>query len=530
MPLHESSTRLLERIPEVVADLSIELREVTGEACRFGDAVGGDAAARVDLPTGGELLLHAGPGGEVAAEFVTSLLQLVADRERLESDMASMSDSSLQLMEVVSEIGSALPKLAGGTDEAATAQVAVDACSRAARAKRVVYLSMLPNKGLCEVKAAVTHPSVSEDERDDPSLSLDAHVSANEGLLGEVLGHGDLLQRSVDPERRLGEPGKPEYLAQELVLAVPVTYGHEDKRSTIGVLVLCDRVSGVGEPGEQVGQFLQAEVEVAQMFALMLGAVIGARKTAELGKELTTAQAIQRQILPDRPVKVAGFDIAADYQACGAVGGDYFDYVRMADGRTMVVVADVSGHNLASGMMMVSARATLRTLAAVRSSPVQVFEEVASTMFDDLMGTERFLTAAAVVLEADADSVEYVSAGHNDLMVYRAATDCVERIASESTILGFLPAPSYESRRVELAPGDCALLFTDGITEATDECGDMYGEDRLCCVLAQLAQRGSARAIVDGVVASVAEFTRSQTGSDDITAVVIRREGKRRRA
>jgi sigma-B regulation protein RsbU (phosphoserine phosphatase) len=191
----------------------------------------------------------------------------------------------------------------------------------------------------------------------------------------------------------------------------------------------------------------------------------------------------------------------------------------------MVVIADVSGHNLASGMIMVSARAMLRTLASVHQSPKQVFDDLAVRMFDDLTRTERFLTAAAVALRDDDGAVDYVCAGHNDMLVYRKATDRIENVASESTILGFLRSPEYGVRRLQLAPGDCLLLYTDGITEAMDETGTMFGDERLAAVFAQLAPNRSAQRVIDGVVDALETFRRGLVGNDDVTAVVIRYDG-----
>jgi sigma-B regulation protein RsbU (phosphoserine phosphatase) len=176
-------------------------------------------------------------------------------------------------------------------------------------------------------------------------------------------------------------------------------------------------------------------------------------------------------------------------------------------------------------MIMVSARSMLRTLASLHHEPKQVFDALAERMFEDLTRTERFLTAAAIAVQPGSSLVDYVSAGHNDLFVYRAATDRVERVASESTILGFLPEPDYPARQLQLAPGDCLLLFTDGITEATDESGEMFGEDRLAAVFAQLAPNRSAQRIVDGLVQELDQFRRGQVGSDDVTAVVLRYVG-----
>ena len=304
---------------------------------------------------------------------------------------------------------------------------------------------------------------------------------------------------------------------------MPVTYGAGDQRVKLGVLLLIDKAAAYGDaaPAEGV-QLGNVEGQIGEAFAAMLGAVLGARKTAEMGKELSLARAIQHQILPEQSVVLAGFDLAARYFACGAVGGDYYDYVPMADGRTLIVIADVSGHNLASGMIMVSARSMLRTLASVHRDPKPVFDALAASMYADLTRTERFLTAAALAVRPGSGEAEYISAGHNDLFVYRAATDRVERVGSESTILGFLAKPDYPSRVLTLQPGDCVLLFTDGITEAVDTTEEMFGEDRLAAVFAQLAPNRSATRILDGLMHELDQFRRGQVGTDDVTAVVLR--------
>jgi serine phosphatase RsbU (regulator of sigma subunit) len=416
--------------------------------------------------------------------------------------------------------GETLPRLSAGDDDAAIAGLGVRACHRAAGVQQVVYLGYVAAKKCFEV---VVH----FDGGRGPvsSHSLDAMLPA-EGYLADVIAAEEGVVMYDVADRARCEPGSAESLAREQVLGVPVTYGAGDKRVRLGVLLLVDKAptferSGAGAPqplGNEEGQ-------IAESFAAMLGAVLGARQTAALGKELSMAQAIQRQILPEKPVVLGGYDVAARYEACGAVGGDYFDYVPLADGRTLVTVADVSGHNLASGMIMVSARSMLRTLAAMHVDPAPVFNALAVSMFDDLTRTERFLTAAAVALRSDDGAIDYVSAGHNDLMIYRAATDRIESVASESTILGFVREPGYAARRLSLQPGDCMLLFTDGITEATDPAGDMFGEDRLAAVFAQLATNRSAQRIVDGIVAALDAFRGGQVGTDDVTAVVIRFHG-----
>lgn len=525
MTIHPGSTELLAAVPPVLEGIAVRVVGDDGAPAVVygGGPADGTPSLRIALPHGSVEAFV--PGENPAAiELVRALVEVIADRERLEGDMVSMSASSLRLLEQVAMIGETLPRLSAGVDDIDIATLGVRACLRAAAVRQVVFLGYVPAKACCEVVVMIDESS----DTDGVPAVLDPILPVDRGLLADVLAVEEgVVLRTVPEGQRLGQPGSPEHLARRQVLGVPVTYGSGDKRVLLGALLLIDKE---GTAYDARGDFGNEEGQLAESFAAMLGAVLGARQTASLGKELSLAREIQRQILPAKPVELKGFDIAADYQACGAVGGDYFDYVPLADGRTMVVVADVSGHNLASGMMMVSARATLRTLASVRRDPAKVFADLAEAMYADLMRTERFLTAAAVALRDNRAEAEYVCAGHNDLFVYRAASDRVERLRSDSMILGFMPQPGYLPRHVKLEPGDILLLYTDGVTEAMDADGEMYGEDRLAVLFAQLAPSRSARAIVDGLVQELDRYRGGQIGSDDVTAVVIRYTGKEERS
>lgn len=533
MAITHASAELLARLPAAFGHLALFVCDEQGVVLeRHGDdrdtsvtpaadgptvvTADGRVALQVHLPGGGHVVATFPPESP-AAPLIAALLAGLSQREQLELDMESMNTSSLQLLEQVAMLGETLPRLSAGETDAEIAAMGLKACVVAAGVERAVYLTRHAETGLCE---ALVHIVVDEaGQANVTAYPADDFVQADRGLCARVLAADEsMIQETVPAPARLGEPGSPEYLAARELIGVPVSYGHGPKRVVLGVLLVMDKRRTAYSTQEQLGS---QEGQVATSFAAMLGAVLGARKTAELGKELHMAQVIQGQILPERPAQVRGFDLAGDYQTCGEVGGDYFDYVQLADGRTMVVVADVSGHNLASGMMMVSARATMRTLAGVRGDPARLFSELAATMYRDLTRTERFLTAAAVVLQPGCHDVEVVSAGHNDLMVYRQATGEVERLASESTILGFLPAPDYESRLVHLRPGDFLFLYTDGITEACDPAGEMFGEERLAAVLQQAAA-GTARQIVAMVLASLHRHRGKTSRADDVTAVVVR--------
>lgn len=515
MTLSPGSTELLATVPGVLPGVGVRVVGHDGaEVARFGSAETAADTVRRSLVDAEIIASLPAEAPEVVA-LLAALLDLVEARERLESDMDSMNASSLRLLEQVATLTETLPRLSAGVDDTDIALLGVRACQLASATERVMFLAGSPETGACEV--LVDH---SIDGISDAVDTIGSTVPID-GLLADVLAvHDGVILRSVPENEKLGADESPERLARRQVLGVPVTYGAGDKRVVLGALLLFDKAATSYGNDDDLGS---EEGQVAESFAAMLGAVLGARKTAALGKELSMAQTIQRQILPRGELELGGFDVAADYQACGAVGGDYFDFVKMADGRTMVIVADVSGHNLASGMMMVSARATLRTLATVRSALDQVFDDFAGAMYEDLTSTERFLTAAALGLREHDRTVEYVSAGHNDLMIFRAASGEVERVPTEHTILGFLERPGYTSSRIELQSGDCVLIYTDGITEATDATEEMFGEDRLANTLAAAAKSGSSACeIIARVVDDVHRFRGAEVVGDDVTAVVVR--------
>lgn len=537
MTLSTTTSQLLTGIAEVLPEIGLCVLPRGGAVHRFGadhgvDWQAGERGVAV-LPAGiGAVAEQVADGCEVLATFpaaqagryepfLRTALDLLGRCEQLEQDMESMNHSALQLLEQVSMLGETLPRLSAGDTDGEIAATGLKACVVAANVERAVYLRLHQATGLCEVLVHVELDQTGQGQlRPYP---LEEFVPAGKGMTADVLAAGDSVVLRMVSERPLGAAGSPESLARREVLGVPVTYDTGDRRVCLGVILLFDKAgTGFDQQRSRLGS---EEGQVAMSFASMLGAVIGARLSAELGKELSLAQAIQGQILPAGPATVPGFDLAGDYRTSGDVGGDYFDYVPLADGRTLVVVADVSGHNLASGMMMVSARATLRTLAAVRSDPAQLFTDLAASMYTDLTRTERFITAAGVALQPNERSVEVVSAGHNDLMLYRVADGSVTRLRAQQTVLGFVPHTEYRHERLVLEAGDCLFLYTDGVTEAVGQDGELFGEERLADVLAAAAP-GSAREVVAAVLGAVQAFQQSGERGDDVTLVAIKAQGR----
>ncbi len=451
--------------------------------------------------------------------FLRLLFTMLSDKEQVEFDMESMYSSSLALLEEVSMVGDMLPKLTIAESEHETAEIGLRALMVAVSVERALYLRMNHDLGQAEVLVQVL--------AQDAGLPLvepytgDELVFESDGdsvLWRAVRGPGTaILESVVDPDS-LGPIGCPERLAQRQVIAVPVRYGSGDKAVTMGALLIMDKRANAYSTSTELGS---QETKLASSVGAMLGSVLGTRKVAEFGKELEMGQDMQQQILPSGAPDVVGYDLAGLCTTSAHVGGDYSDVLPLRDGRTMIMSADVSGHNLPSGMMMVSARTTLRLLASRDTDCRKIFDELASSMFSDLIKTERFITAAAVTIEETSHRLQTVNAGHNPTMIYRAATDEVEELMADNTVLGFMPAPTHHMLEAELAPGDFVLLYTDGVTESMNIDGEMFGEERLKGVLRSSAL-GSATNILSAVFGAVEFHADKTSNEDDITAVVIK--------
>ncbi|MEM7205047.1 MAG: PP2C family protein-serine/threonine phosphatase [Planctomycetota bacterium] len=532
-----ASLRVLESLTEALAgDLTVRLFDREG-ALRAECGPGDDT--RVDW-TGEGLAVTTGPGrtavqrllGREGAAVVTfdvdqelamlpfldAFFQVLIEKEQVESDLESMNSGSLALLEEVSMFSETLPRLPTGRSVVEVAEMGLSALVMAASVKRALYVEYREVTEHCEVLIQVDMDESGRHARAAPYAG-DPVLPPGESIVWlAVRGAGDAILSTVPENGHLGAPGSPESLAARELIAVPVTYGGDDKRVVLGVLLLMDKQPNAYSSSTELGS---QQTKLATSIAAMLGSALGTRKVAELNNELAMANEIQLQILPEGAPQTPGYDLAGRCSNSGAVGGDYFDYLPMADGRTLVVVADVSGHNLASGMIMVGARATLRTLAAKEAQIEQMFDDLARSLYSDLTRTERFITAVGAALRPEDQNLELVNAGHNDSMVYRAATGDVERIPSDSTVLGFLPEPQHQARTTHLESGDVLLLYTDGVVEATNADDEMLGEERLVEVL-QRAATGSASDILEAVFAAVESFSDPKTRGDDVTAVVVK--------
>jgi len=241
-----------------------------------------------------------------------------------------------------------------------------------------------------------------------------------------------------------------------------------------------------------------------------------------LEEEVTIGQRIQRTFLPERNPELPNFDIAGANYSSELVGGDYYDFIRIADQQMGIVVGDVSGKGIAAALIMASFRASL--IAEIRNNyAIRTIMTKVNRLLWESVEADRFVTALYGVLDITARRFTYVNAGHNPGFLYRAAADRFDSLDATGPLLGTLQTVSFKERTVEIASGDVLVLYTDGVTEAMNGSQEFFGEERLQEVVRRKKAEPAAL-VVRGIWDAVREF-RQGDQDDDLTIVVLKGTG-----
>lgn len=243
------------------------------------------------------------------------------------------------------------------------------------------------------------------------------------------------------------------------------------------------------------------------------------RERDRLQHELELARRIQTRLLPAHPPVFASIEVAATNAMSEQVGGDYYDFVPLSDGRIGICIADVSGHGVGAALLMSSVKAALVSSAAVDSSPCGVTERV-NRLLESSMEPGKFVTFFFAALDPVSLRMEYVNAGHPSPLLLRG-DGTLEKLDAGGFILGILSEATYEQGAVTLRPGDTLALFTDGVTEAEAPDKTLYDESRVIDLLRREQGRGAAT-VLERLVDDIRVWEGGLAAADDLTAIVIR--------
>jgi sigma-B regulation protein RsbU (phosphoserine phosphatase) len=244
------------------------------------------------------------------------------------------------------------------------------------------------------------------------------------------------------------------------------------------------------------------------------------RDRLRMKRELEYAREIQLSMLPRRAPSSEWFDVAALSLPATEVGGDYYDYFRLDDDRVVVAVGDVTGHGLASGLVLSGVRSCLNLLQEDLVHPCEVLERV-NSMLKRTTAPRMLMTLALVVLNHVRGEATVATAGHPPVLVVRPDGSVIE-VGRGSVPLGAFRAVSYHDDVVALAPGDALLVYSDGVVETSDDESNQFGWDRLKTVVSGDDAGVSARSLRDAVLRALWEFKGEAEQIDDVTMVAIR--------
>lgn len=242
----------------------------------------------------------------------------------------------------------------------------------------------------------------------------------------------------------------------------------------------------------------------------------------KLRQDLEAAHNIQASILPEDPPERPDFAVRTFMRAARDVGGDFFDFFDLPDGRFGFVIADVSGKGMGAALFMAAACTVIRTTARLVADPGECLAR-ANDLLAANNAASMFVTVFYGVLRPETGTVVYANGGHNP--PYRISPD--GRISAlpgtKGKLLALFPGRAYATAELTLAPGECLYLFTDGVTEAQDAAGALFGEGRLMRALAE-AERAPGT-LLDHVLDRVTRFVADAPQADDITCLALRWHG-----
>lgn len=236
---------------------------------------------------------------------------------------------------------------------------------------------------------------------------------------------------------------------------------------------------------DQRNRFDKEDLEVLAAVAGQAGIAISnaqlherALAQRELERDLELARDVQRSFLPKKRPEIGGYSFYDYYEAANHVGGDYFDYIRLADGRLAVIVADVVGHGVAAAMLMAKLSAETRFWLASESHPGTAVSKLNNAMCD--LQLERFATMIMAVFDPKSHLVTIVSAGHMPPILLETGGAVSEPGDGVGGLpLGIVADMEYEQAEIELKPGELLLLYTDGINECENADGVAFHIERI---------------------------------------------------
>ncbi|MCB8928150.1 MAG: SpoIIE family protein phosphatase [Ardenticatenaceae bacterium] len=345
--------------------------------------------------------------------------------------------------------------------------------------------------------------------------NLDLDISPNDPLLAYVQHNPGVL----DVEQlRLDSPALATMRTAGIRLVVPLVSQGE----LIGLINLGSRLSEQEYSSDD--HKLLADLATQAAPALRVAQLVKqqqqeAAERERIEQELKVARLIQQTLLPQALPALDGWGVAAYYQPARAVGGDFYDFIQLADGKMGFIVADVTDKGVPAALVMATTRSILRAAAERLEAPGAVLARTNDVLVQEIP-PKMFVTCFYAVLNPATGHLRYANAGHD--VPYRYTADGIVELRATGMPLGLMPGMGYDEKETTLAPGEYVLLYSDGLVEAHNPQREMFGFPRLQELMATHANGDTLK---DFLLDQLAAFTGpGWEQEDDVTLVTLQRE------
>jgi serine phosphatase RsbU (regulator of sigma subunit)/anti-sigma regulatory factor (Ser/Thr protein kinase) len=241
-----------------------------------------------------------------------------------------------------------------------------------------------------------------------------------------------------------------------------------------------------------------------------------ARRRERLDQELRIARLIQQTLLPRKLPELPGWEVAAYYRPAREVGGDFYDFVELPEGRLGLIIADVTDKGIPAAMVMATTRSVLRAAAERIIAPGEVLQRVNDQLVPDIPDN-MFVTCLYSILDPQTRTLRFANAGHG--LLFRRTDEGVTELKATGMPLGLMPDMRYEESEVQLTPGDTVLFQSDGLAEAHNAKREMFGFPR---VKQLMSDHPGGSDLIDTLVAELESFTMDGwEHEDDVTLLAV---------
>jgi len=306
-------------------------------------------------------------------------------------------------------------------------------------------------------------------------------------------------------------------------------------RSVLAVpLGVSDKVFGIIYADSPIaeGRFTEDHLKLLTTLASVAAIRVENAKLVEarlqqerLERELQLAMEIQQRFQPAAPPQIAGYELQGISFPCYEIGGDYYDFIRRADGRLVIALGDVSGKGTAAALLMSSLHAAIHAQTGSHDTLVDTVSAVNKYLAENIP-PNRFVTLFFAELDPESGALSFLNAGHNPPLIVHAA-GTVEQLSSGGLPLGIKGDAEYREGRTHLKPGDVLVIYSDGVTEAASPNGEEFGPTRLYEVVSRNVD-ASAAGIRDRIESALTKFSQGTPAADDITLVIVKRQAETR--